>query len=130
MKNLNLSMDILEQFLEGKNNFNYQGKPVEYNGGYMVALGGYETIITRNLKRPHTTTAHILNDISEKIDILKRINETEKNINMVIGFWEDDGKIYIDISRNIDDLEQAKKYGAHHEQKAIFDIKNKVSIYL
>lgn len=129
MKNLNLSMDVLEQYLNGKNNFNYQGKPVQFNGGYMVSLGGYETIITMNETRPHTSTARILQDISEKLETLIRIKETENN-DLVIGLWRDGDKVYIDLSRNIKDKNKAIEYGKHHEQKAIYDITNDKSIFI
>jgi hypothetical protein len=129
MKNLDLSMNVLEQYLSGKNNFNHEGKPVQYNGGYMVSLGGYETIITMNETRPHTSTAQLLNDISEKLEILKRIKETETD-ELVLGLWRDNNKVYIDISRNIKDKTEALAYGKHHNQKAIYDLANDKSIFI
>lgn len=47
-----------------------------------------------------------------------------------LGLWlnKDDGNLYLDVSEVVDDLETAKTLGASRDQKAIWDIRNKVEI--
>ncbi len=47
-----------------------------------------------------------------------------------LGGWVDDGIVYLDISTNISTIEEAASLGYSANQKAIWDVKNKESIYL
>ena len=46
----------------------------------------------------------------------------------VLGLWENQGKLYIDVSINYQDLETAKSFGKANEQLAIWDLKNNKEI--
>lgn len=47
-----------------------------------------------------------------------------------LGTWEDNGKIYIDISSNFNNLDEALKVAEDNKQLAIFDLQKMESIYL
>ena len=47
-----------------------------------------------------------------------------------LGTWEDNGKIYIDISKNFSSKEKALNTAKINKQLAIFDLKEMKSIYL
>lgn len=47
-----------------------------------------------------------------------------------LGLWEDRGKLYIDISEHVEDLDEALALAKKRQQIAIWDCKNKKAIYL
>lgn len=57
-------------------------------------------------------------------------SEIAENVNGYIGCWIDNGDVYIDISANIQDREQALKVARENGQLAIYDIEKNESIYL
>lgn len=61
--------------------------------------------------------------ISENIYLLSKDG-------VFLGTWVDEGKVYIDISENITDIENAKTVGIARKQLAIFDCFKKEVIYL
>lgn len=85
------------------------------NSGFMVSLAGYEKKSTiKNLS-------------------LKVINQYLKQAECLggfAGFWVDDDILYIDISKNIINKQQAIAEGLKNKQKAIYNIKENQSLYL
>lgn len=45
-----------------------------------------------------------------------------------VGIWVNKGKIYIDQTKHVDTLEEARKYIKVYRQKAAWDIKNKTEV--
>lgn len=80
-------------------------------GGYMVSLKGSEEI------HP-SLTLKALRDYSRRVSI------------GFLGVWIDKGKVYLDNSINIDNLEEAIKLGKENDQLAIYDIVNDAVIEL
>ena len=78
-------------------------QPVNYSSGYMVAIED-GTIIN-------------INDIDSIINYIDSINGS-------CGLWVNDGKLYIDISINIESKEEALKLASDLKELAIFDCKN------
>lgn len=91
-------------------------QPIDTKEGYMVSY--FETEKTFDLNGID------YKEISNLI--LKR--KADLKDNEYLGFWVDGGKLYIDISINILDLEQAKQVGIANNQLAIYDLKNNTSI--
>ena len=85
-----------------------------HNIGYMVSVYGYE-------KK--------LNNFSFE-EVGKVVSEYQKIVKgaLYIGFWIDDGVLYIDISKYIYNKSQALKFGKQNKQIAIFDLEKQESI--
>lgn len=92
-------------------------KNLNKQDGYMVALAGYEKIIN-------------IDDLS--IQTIKEYNQLAINNGGYIGFWIDKNTnlLYLDISLYINNKYRALATARKNKQLAIFDLKNKDSIYL
>lgn len=77
-------------------------QPVNYSSGYMVAIED-GTIID-------------IKDIDSIINYIDSVNGS-------CGLWVNDGKLYIDISINIESLDEALKIAIEKNELAIFDCK-------
>jgi hypothetical protein len=99
-------------------NFDRLGNAVGFKGGYMV--GGFYKCL-------RLTEETLEKGVSELWNYLVDSYYLD---GAFIGVWKKDGFIYLDISKNISDLEKAKEIGFYHNQKAIYDIKNNVDIEL
>jgi hypothetical protein len=90
--------------------------------GYMVALLGYEKQVSC-----------VWNTIDLKHVINYWLTENgmngDKNAwqqwNAYLGLWEDNGKLYLDISQNITDEKVAVRLGEARKQICIYDCANK-----
>lgn len=94
-------------------------KNANLKNGFMVSINGYEF------------TSYNINDIINKMAEYKEIIK-DKN-NYYIGVWidkENNNLIYLDISKNINNLRDAEKTAKKNLQKAIYNIKKDTSIYL
>ena len=91
-------------------------QPIDTKTGYMVSY--FETEKTFDIDK--IDYKEIGNIILERQADLKD--------NEYLGFWVDGGILYIDISINILDLEQAKQVGIANNQLAIYDLSNDSSI--
>lgn len=86
--------------------------------GFMVSLKGQEVKVNKN-------------DIQGiKKEIEKKREFIQDKEGLYIGLWVNDGMMYIDISIHIIDYLEALEVARKNDQKAIFDLKNKDSIYL
>lgn len=97
------------------NNF----KKASVKSGFMVSIQGYEF-----------TTKDIKQAIKKGLEY-KDIIKDKKGY--YVGFWvdtKDNNKIYVDISKNINNLRDATKTAKKNLQKGIYDIRKDTTIYL
>jgi hypothetical protein len=113
---------ILTQFKnKGKHNFNTKGRGLQPSKiGFIVSQNRGIKVIDKPLE--HLNFKEIEQDLKA---LIKRVRATE-----FIGLWLDNGIIYIDISRVIQNKEKALKLAKEQNQKAIFDIKNNKVIFV
>ena len=73
----------------------------------------------------------ILSSVSEA-EIEEFLTSHEVGINEFFGGWIDDtdGKVYLDISENVPNLDKAVRLGIERNQLAIYDLNSQESIYL
>lgn len=94
-------------------------KQTNLTTGFMVSLFGYEY-----------TTNNIQDAIQKGLEYKELIQD--KN-GLYIGFWidtEDNNKIYVDISKQINNLRDATKTAKKNLQKGIYNNKTQKTIYL
>lgn len=102
-----------------------EGATLDYNynnfksdKGFIVSIKGQEVKVDKN-------------DIEEiKKEIEKKREFIKNKEGLYIGLWLEDDTIYIDVSIHIINYLKALEVARKNEQKAIFDLKNKDSIYL
>ena len=110
------NIDIKKIILEGGATLNKYGKDFVSNNGFMVSVFGAEFKTTDEEKAKSKIEEYI-----EKI-------QTEEGL--FVGVWVDEGEVYVDLSIHIMDYNEALEVARNNKQKAIFDLKNKTSIYL
>lgn len=113
MKN---NIDIKKIIIEGGATLNKYGKDFVSDKGFMVSVFGAE------FKTTDEGTAK-----SKIEEYLKKI-QTEEGL--FVGVWVDEGEVYVDLSIHILNYNEALEVARNNKQKAIFDLKNKTSIYL
>lgn len=110
------NIDFNKIISEGGATLNKHGEDFIANEGFMVSLFGAEF---------KTTDEEIAkNKIEEYIEKIK----TEEGL--FVGVWLDEGEVYVDLSIHILDYNEALEVARNNKQKALFDLKNKTSIYL
>ena len=102
-----------------------EGATLDYNlndfksdRGYIVSLKGQEIKVNKS------DIENIKKEIEKKREFIK-----DKK-GLFIGLWLEDDILYIDVSIHIINYVKALEVARKNEQKAIFDLKNKDSIYL
>lgn len=88
-------------------------------GGYMVALND----------RTHTFPAEIMNDPARLADAIDQMLMSERDLfakegDLYLGGWVYDGKLWLEPSQNIADLEHAASAAKAGNQIAIWDVAN------
>lgn len=86
---------------------------VEYKNGYMVSLYGLETKVPIGEAYSKKT-----------MQLLKKYRKLAKKYNASLGLWIDKGTLFIDISMNIINKDEAIKAGIDNKQLSIYDIVN------
>lgn len=86
------------------------------NKGYMVSVEKYEYIVD----------IHESDRIDSRLSYMKNILKDSE----YIGLWYDDNKLYIDLSKNIKNIGNAKSFAIKNNQKAIYDISKNNVIYM
>lgn len=86
-----------------------------FDRGYMVSLANYEKQTT--IDRLHIAT-------------LKKYLYLASLYGLYVGFWLDDGVLYVDMSKRIENKQQAIDFGLYNKQISIYDLKNQTTIYL
>ncbi len=109
--------------LNGGGNYS-NGELIEYNSGYMVSI---KDIVKINLEAVSTLNVlKVIDNIISTFDI--------EDTDCIYGFWIDrvnkQSSLYIDISINIPNLEDAVKIGVSNKQLAIWDCNLNESITL
>jgi len=116
---MNLNTLIHELALAGGFSYNTTTGESNPSTGYMVSLSGFEE-------------QFYFDDLENK-DIkqyfVKHVKQLCKEESF-LGGWVDDNKVYLDISINIDSLEQAIFTGIVNNQRAIYDCANSKDIVL
>ena len=110
------NIDIKKIIVEGGATLNKYGKDFVSSEGFMVSVFGAE------FKTTDEGTAK--NKIEEYIEKI----QTEEGL--FVGVWVDEGEVYVDLSIHIINYNEALEVARNNKQKAIFDLKNKTSIYL
>lgn len=110
------NIDIKKIIVEGGATLNKYGEDFISNEGFMVSVFGAEFKTTDEGKAKNKIREYL-----EKI-------QTEEGL--FVGVWVDEGEVYIDLSIHIMDYNEALEVARNNKQKAIFDLKNKTSIYL
>ena len=87
---------------------------IDKKTGFMVSIEGFE----RKLDR------FTYEDVKAVVDEYKSLLKGT----LYLGFWIDEGILYIDISKWFRDKSEALKFGKQNKQIAIFDLKNSESI--
>ena len=102
-----------------------KGATLDYNynnfssdRGYIVSLKGQEVKVNKN----------DIKGIKKEIEKKREFIENKKGL--YIGLWLDNDIMYIDVSIHIIDYLEALEVARDNDQLAIFDLKNKDSIYL
>lgn len=88
------------------------------DNGFMVSLKGQEKKVNKN----------DIEEIKKEIENKKKLIENKKGL--YIGLWLDNDILFIDVSIHIVDYLEALEVARNNDQLAIFDLKNKDSIYL
>lgn len=101
----------------------HRNKPFAPKTGYMVSLLGYESKV-----RLDDVNA-IQERLSRYIDLVNDIRSNTA-LDVKLGFWIDDGELYIDVSQYVDDFELAMYLGKARSQLAIFDFSTNNAIKL
>lgn len=103
---------IFNKILKGGATLSSKGYPCYFKTGYQVSR---EDLFTT--KQPE--------------EALKLVKTLINKIEGYIGIWVDvDGTIYIDISINIKNMQEAKNFGKQLNQISIYDWANNNCIYL
>lgn len=90
-------------------------KPATYKRGYMVSLDGSELKLN-------------INDL--KVKTIKQYQKQAKQARACVGFWIDEGVLYLDISKHYTSKNSAVRSALKNNQIALFDIYNNTSVYL
>lgn len=122
--NIMIADKIAKQFHNDPklNNFDMNGVPTILTEGYMVAFKG--GVILNKVKEYNN---YNMDKVKQAILKLLDINVHLGYIGY-IGFWENDDKLYIDLSVNILLVGAALTFGYMQEQIAIYDLKNHTEI--
>lgn len=112
------NIDIKKIIIEGGATLNKNGEDFVSNKGFMVSIKGQEVKVDKN------DIQGIKKEIEKKREFIKDKKE------LYIGLWLDSDIMYIDVSIHILDYNEALEVARDNDQKAIFDLKNKTSIYL
>lgn len=115
--------------------FTLDGDGVFFESGYMVALYGYEHQVTLpdcmfpQLERSlHSVVGQYMQHINRIFRIYEDDDDDLKDMRVYIGTWINEDVIYLDVSRNIEDKDEAINYAKWNKQKAVWDNVNKCEI--
>lgn len=89
------------------------------SGGYMVAK---DNTVERVIKADQITDEAILDYVLDHFD---KLNQPDA----YLGGWVDEGKVYLDISYNVKDREEALRMARKHDQLGIYDLNSGETIY-
>lgn len=82
------------------------------------------------LNEVNFTTGYMVSLKDTDYSLVEKLEFIAKNKGFVLGLWENEGRVFVDISMNVSDLRDALALGKFNNQLAIYDIVNDKSIYL
>ena len=94
---------------------NTEGEKADLKTGFMASYQNTE----KQLK---------LNDLTN--DLIKSMIKDAMSKKAYLGLWLDNEILYLDISININNLNDAMTFAKENKQLAIYDVKNAKTIYL
>lgn len=100
---------------------NHNGKVAKLNSGFSVSKKQYEKVY-------NSIESLDLETLNNYLLLARKINKTNKTYKVWVGLWIDSGKLYLDISMNIENKGIAIQVARQEKQLAIFDNFNKVCI--
>lgn len=107
---------LLEGFRAGAYNFNHKGEPISFNNGYMI--GGFNEARLEELKDEPK--------VLEAIELTLKELEARAGEGLVLGLWINtiggEKIIYIELSKNIINRDEAINKGLELKQLAIYDL--------
>ena len=111
-----MNKDLLIKYIKSGASLDKELKQKKKNNGFMCSILGYEKTF-----KPEQTE-----------EIEKTIVNYSKMLkhNQFIGVWNDDGLVYIDISKHYTNKQDAIKNGIKNKQLAIYDLRLRRDIYL
>lgn len=111
---MNITKNELQKILKlGGMTCDYHGKKIDYKRGYQISIKDLAIF-----------------DITQKTKILNFTKNLQLAKNEFLGFWVDNNKIYIDISKHYNNKNKAITEGKKNNQISIFDWYKKDCIYL
>lgn len=113
MSKINLYNEVIEN-----GGFSFNANFESPTKGYMVSLVGFEKVIPME-----NVTPYLLGELFRQYS--EQLQDGE-----YVGAWVDDGQLYLDISSNIQDKNEAVKLGNERNQLGIFDLSTFETIYL
>lgn len=116
-----IASKIISTYFAGENGgtFNFDSIPQNFNQGYLVSYKS-PSIILSEQKIP---------SIDQLRELIKKLYFKASSFDY-IGFWVNEGKIYIDLTRHVQSKKAAILFGLSNDQLAIWDCKNNESINL
>ena len=116
-----IASKILSAYFAGEDGgtFNFDSLPQKFETGYLASYKAPSIILSTN-------SIPSINDLREMV---KRLYFKASSFDF-IGFWVNEGKIYIDLTKHIQGKKAAILFGLGQNQIAIWDCKKNVSINL
>lgn len=109
-----LTNDYILKLINNGGSINADLKESTEKSGFFVSLFGYEKTFR-------------CNDIEGIKETIKEYQKIIKK-NEYIGIWNNNGVVYVDISKHYKDKKQALQVGKNNKQLAIWDVKNNCNI--
>lgn len=111
-----MTKDLLNHLnAQGGATLNTELEHANLNHGYMVSLEGYEKTLN-----PKDLTLELLNEYKDKA----------QSLGGYVGLWLENNTLYLDISKVHYSYQVAMYNAKKNNQKAIFDLANKKTIYV
>lgn len=120
----NICNDIIKNIdniiKDGGATIDKDGKPSQLKNGFFTSIEGMEQ--THDLKN--------LNIQKLKLNIIQNLQYINTYKKMFLGFWIDQGLLYVDISKHFNKKQDAIIFGIKNNQKAIYNIEKNQNEYI
>lgn len=118
----NIPQAIVEYTLaERGGTFSPDGGPCPYQSGYMIALQGYQSIV-----RQSDFTAR---EVESYLALARKVHKKMK-VQIFVGTWIFQGKVYLDLSVHSFYLQNALDFAKANNQIAVYDLTARREIYV
>lgn len=120
--NQDIYTSVVNQTLQERGGtFSPNGGHCPYISGYMIALQGYQTILP--------ISDFTAREVESYLSLARKLAKKMK-VQVFVGTWVFQGKIYLDISVHSFYLENALSFARDNGQTAIYDLSAKREIYV